>query len=147
MPRFRVESRLKAVDMQLNSANSQISSFTENEAKLCDKNKELQLKTDELQFEQERKRTVPGVLNHSSLGNLISNPTPHHPSHKTRDKKHDKRDKKEKDMINKIFSSQIRSSEKKGDRVAASTPRSDKSDTTIKFTENQEISKIQDQTF
>ena len=57
--------------MQLACANNQVAMVTENEAKLCSKIKELQLKIDQLEFDMERGKTSPvtgGVLTHSGLG-------------------------------------------------------------------------------
>ena len=56
--------------MQLACSNNQVAMVTENEAKLCSRIKELQLKVDQLEFDIERGKSSPsgGVLNHSSLG-------------------------------------------------------------------------------
>ncbi|XP_063689024.1 myosin-15-like isoform X2 [Bolinopsis microptera] len=108
---FKTESRLKAVNMQLACANNQVAMVTENEAKLCSRIKELQLRIDQLEFDIERGKSSPGgVLNHSSVGNLIEQPFVPLLTSKDRSKssrKHEKKDRKEKDQINQIFSSDI----------------------------------------
>ncbi|XP_063689275.1 uncharacterized protein LOC134822288 [Bolinopsis microptera] len=153
---FKTESRLKAVNMQLACANNQVAMVTENEAKLCSRIKELQLRIDQLEFDIERGKSSPGgVLNHSSVGNLIEQPFVPLLTSKDRSKssrKHEKKDRKEKDQINQIFSSDIIRSTRKDksaakSRKAASTPvpHTDRSDTTIKFTDNnypEDISRI-----
>ena len=55
--------------MQLACSNNQVAMVTENEAKLCSRIKELQLRIDQLEFDIERGKSSPGgVLNHSSVG-------------------------------------------------------------------------------
>ncbi|KAL5270919.1 hypothetical protein ACHWQZ_G001545 [Mnemiopsis leidyi] len=149
---FKTDSRLKAVNMQLACANNQVAMVTENEAKLCSKIKELQLKIDQLEFDMERGKTSPvtgGVLTHSGLGNIMEQPAVPLLSPKKRNKssrKQDKKDRKEKEQISKIFSSDvIRSTKKERSRKATSTPHLEKSDTTIKFTDSnchEDISRI-----
>ena len=114
---------------------------TENEARLCSRLKELQLKVDELEFDQNRSRLV---LNHSGLENL-KHQTPAAGSgsvtmttvkkkHRKSANRSEKRDRKEKEEIKRVFGG-VKSS--KTNRAMASTPRSEKSDITIKFTDNQ----------